>query len=451
MLADPYILRPEDCKEPPTTFRGRLRHLGPSFILSASIVGSGELIATTTLGAKAGFVTFWVIIVSCLVKVAVQMEMGKHTILSGETAMQAFNQLPGPRWGRCRWSIWSVLIILSIKLLQIGGIIGGVAIIMNLVWPAIPIPVAVAIMVIIVASLVYRGYYRSVEKLSLVLIAFFTVFTFTALYFLNYTDYALSWDAIASGLKFDLPTAAVAVAFGAFGITGVGGDEIIHYNYWCLEKGYASHTGPNDQSEAWKSRARGWIKVMQLDALMAMVIYTVVTAAFYLLGASVLHAQDKVPEGYEVIESLSNMYTAALGPNAKPWFLLGSFVVLFSTLFAALAALTRQYSDMLGQLGVLDFLDLKQRKRSIAILAWVLPVVWALMFLFIKLPVLMVIIGGIMGSLLLLIVVFATLHFRYVRTEQAFKPDLIYDVILWLSVAAISLVAIYGLIQLNHP
>ncbi|MDH3710715.1 MAG: Nramp family divalent metal transporter [Cyclobacteriaceae bacterium] len=450
MSEDPYILTPENIKEPPTAFRGRLRYLGPSFILSASIVGSGELIATTTLGAKAGFVTFWVVIVSCLVKVMVQLEMGKHTILSGESAMKAFSALPGPQWGGSRWSVWLVLLIQSVKLLQLGGIVGGVAIILNMIWPQIPLVVAVFVVVIVVALLVFKGYYGSIEKISLVLIAFFTIFTFTALYFLTYTDYALTWDSIASGLRFQLPVAAVAVVFGAFGITGVGGDEIIHYNYWCLEKGYAAHTGPNDGSPEWQQRARGWIKVMHLDALLAMVIYTMVTAAFYLLGAAVLHVQGRVPEGYEVIESLSNMYTASLGPNAKPWFLLGSFVVLFSTLFAALAALTRQYSDIFGQLGWIDFLDLRQRKRSIAILAWALPLLWAIMFLFMKLPVLMVIIGGIMGSILLLLVVIATLHFRYWRTEAAFKPKLVYDLVLWLSVASISMVALYGFIQLSN-
>ena len=36
-------------KEPPISLSGKLRFLGPGFILSASIVGSGELIATTVL------------------------------------------------------------------------------------------------------------------------------------------------------------------------------------------------------------------------------------------------------------------------------------------------------------------------------------------------------------------------------------------------------------------
>lgn len=448
MPKDPYILHKDNVLNPPPGFLKKLKFLGPSLILSASIVGSGELIATTTLGAKAGFVTFWVILVSCLVKVAVQMEMGKHTILSGETAMQAFNKLPGPRIRGTRWSVWLVLGIMLIKLLQLGGIVGGVAIILNMVFPMLSVASGAFLVAIVVALMTFKGYYKFIERISIVLIALFILFTFMALYFLNFTEYTLMWSDIQTGLTFQLPAAAVVVAIGAFGITGVGADEIIHYNYWCLEKGYASYTGPYEDTPEWTKRARGWIRVMHLDALVAMFIYTVVTAAFYLLGAAVLHSQDRIPEGYEMIESLSMMYTESIGPEAKPVFLLGSFMVLFSTLFAALAAWTRQYSDMFGQIGWINFFDMKQRLRSISVLAWVMPLLWASLFIFIKMPVLMVISGGIVGSVLLLLVVFATLHFRYRRTLPAFAPSKLYDIILLISVLAIGWVAVYGLIRL---
>jgi len=39
--------------DPPTNPIKALRFLGPGFILFAAVVGSGELIATTALGAKA--------------------------------------------------------------------------------------------------------------------------------------------------------------------------------------------------------------------------------------------------------------------------------------------------------------------------------------------------------------------------------------------------------------
>src|SRR5680860_1213248 len=95
MSNDPYKLTTAGIKPAPTSFFGKLKYLGPGFILSASVVGSGELISTTTLGAKAGFVTFWVIIVSCFVKVAIQLEFGKQAIRTGETVMTSLNRLEG--------------------------------------------------------------------------------------------------------------------------------------------------------------------------------------------------------------------------------------------------------------------------------------------------------------------------------------------------------------------
>ena len=65
-LFDPYALDPSDVMEPPTTLRNILKKIGPGIVLSASIVGSGELIATTTLGAKVGYTVMWLIILSCL-------------------------------------------------------------------------------------------------------------------------------------------------------------------------------------------------------------------------------------------------------------------------------------------------------------------------------------------------------------------------------------------------
>src|SRR3954464_13566611 len=104
-LTDPYGIRPEDAAAPPPTLGAILKRIGPGIILCASIVGSGELIATTTLGAEAGYVAMWVILLSCFIKPAVQVEMGRHAIATGETALESFNRFPGPRW-RVSWVVW---------------------------------------------------------------------------------------------------------------------------------------------------------------------------------------------------------------------------------------------------------------------------------------------------------------------------------------------------------
>jgi hypothetical protein len=53
------------------------------------------LIATTALGAKAGFVALWIILLSCFIKVVVQEELGRYTMSSGETTFRAFDRVPG--------------------------------------------------------------------------------------------------------------------------------------------------------------------------------------------------------------------------------------------------------------------------------------------------------------------------------------------------------------------
>lgn len=441
---DNYFISAASVREAPTTALQRLRFLGPGFILSASIVGSGELIATTTLGAQAGFVAFWVIIVSCLVKVAVQLEFGRHTILSGATSMQMFNGLPGPKFGKGRWSVWLVFLMMVMKVVQLGGMLGSAAIVLHMLFGAVPVWIWVALSGISVSLLIYRGYYRVVEKTSLWMIGMFTAMTLISVIALTFTPYGYTFGEIASGLTFRLPPEVVAVAIGAFGITGVGSDEILAYNYWCIEKGYAAYAGPRDNSEAWRRRAEGWIRVMHVDAVLAMVIYTVVTAAFYLLGAAVLHDQSAIPAGNQLIATVSLIYTETLGSGVRNAYLIGAFFVLYSSVFASLAAWTRLYGDIFGQLGWIDFRDRHQRSRVVSILAWAFPTLWASVYLFMEVPVFMILFGGIVGSVLLLLLLFAVIHTKYF-TLQMFRTGTLYNIVFWISAVSILGVAVYGI------
>lgn len=447
---DPYLVDSTSILPAPVNFRQKLKYLGPGFILSASVVGSGELIATTSLGAKAGFVTLWVILVSCLVKIVLQLEFGRQSIIRGVSAMNLMNELPGPRFGKRRvsWGAWSWLVLWLFKPLQLGGIIGGVAIILHIAFPGLSVAAWTIITALVIISVMLFGYYGVIEKISLVFMGLFTVFTLLALFMVQNTGFAVTWPDIAGGLSFKLPKATVGFALAAFGLTGVGGDEILSYNYWCIEKGYARFTGPKEESEDWRARARGWIRVMYMDAFLSMIVYTIVTSAFFLLGASILYQRGEVPEGYQMIETISRIYTDSVGPAAKNIFLLGSFIVLFSTLFAALAIRTRVFSDLFGVLKWIDFNNLKTRMRTIRILAVVFPVLWTIAFLVIKLPVLMVTIGGIATFVMLIIVVIAGIHFRFGPGEKVLPPGKYYKIALVVSCVAIVLVGVYGVLKL---
>ncbi|MFC5623594.1 Nramp family divalent metal transporter [Algoriphagus winogradskyi] len=433
-----------EIKNPPTSLFSKLKFLGPGFILSASIVGSGELIATTVLGAKGGFITFWVILVSCLIKVAIQLEFGKNTIVTGNPLMTSFSTLSGPK----NWAVWSTFILTLFKIVQLGGMIGGAAIALSMLLPMLPPILLAFILGAITSLLIYRNYYSIVERTTMFMVFGFTVFTLASVIAVNYSPYAFSIDDVLSGLTFELPSNLIFVAIGAFGITGVASDEIIAYTYWCLEKGYAKYTGENDGSEEWKVRANGWIKVMYLDAIFAMLIYTLVTAAFYLLGASILYGNEAIPSGNQLIETLASIYTQTLGGNARLTYITGAFFVLFSSVFATLAYWTRLLPDIFGELGWIAYKNLKTRKRWVAILAWVLPILWALAFAYVELPAFMVLSGGIVGSVLLLVVVYAAIQFRFKNSVLKLDSGFISILLFWLSVLSIGLVSFYGIVKL---
>jgi manganese transport protein len=442
---DPYVLDPALVQLPPPSLAGRLRELGPGLVLTASIVGSGELIATTRLGAETGFVALWIILLSCFVKVSLQLQFGRHTIQTGETALAALNRLPGLRARGVHWTIWFWLLVQPLKFLQMGGIVGGVAILLSTVMPQVSFAAWCWISALGTALLISTERYRLIERLCVTLVAGFTVTTVVSVVALQWTDYALTAGDVLSGLEFQFPAKGLLVVMGAFGLTGVGGDEILQYTYWLIEKGYAAKTGPRDPADPqWAPRARAWIRVMYLDALLSMVVYTVVTAAFYILGAGVLHVRGEVPKEGELVAVLGNMYTESLGPWAWGVFMVGAFFVLYSTLFSALGAWSRTFADAAGLFGAIDFANQERRRTTIFWLAWAIPAAWALVSLIGVDAGWKVLVGGTGTAAILVIVMTGAVYFRYTRTVPELRPSRIYDILLWISIVSISAFLLYG-------
>jgi Mn2+/Fe2+ NRAMP family transporter len=243
---DPYALRREDEEVPPSTWTLALRRLGPGMVLAAAIVGSGELIATTTLGAQVGYAALWIIVLSCAIKPVVQAELGRYTIATGNTTLEGFDRMPGPRLV-VSWLVWLWAFMVLMTLLQVGGMFGGVAQVLNAIVPAVSVNLWVAVLLAITLALLLGGGYSRIERFSLVKVALFTVLTVcAAIVLIRQPGFSLA--AAATGLTPVLPAQGLATAIAVFGITGVGATELVMYPYWCIEKGYARYCGESDGS-----------------------------------------------------------------------------------------------------------------------------------------------------------------------------------------------------------
>jgi Mn2+/Fe2+ NRAMP family transporter len=237
---------------------------------------------------------------------------------------------------------------------------------------------------------------------------------------------------------FGLPEATadvqpLATALMTFGIIGVGATELIAYPYWCLEKGYARFTGPRADDDGWARRARGWMRVMHVDAFVSMVIYTVATVAFYLMGVTVLYRQGLDPEGMRMVGTLSEQYVPVFGQYASWLFLIGAVSVLYSTFLVANAGHGRMYTDSFKILGVLDPHDPRTHQRSLAFFAVLLPLIAIGIYCTGADPVQLVLFGAFMQALMLPILGCAAVYFRYRKSDVRLRPGTTWDVLLLLS------------------
>jgi Mn2+/Fe2+ NRAMP family transporter len=264
------------------------------------------------------------------------------------------------------------------------------------------------------------------------------------------TDYPITMSNVREGFSLaalSLPPAAVAAAFATFGITGVGASELYAYPYWCLEKGYARFTGRCCDDPEWVARARGWMRVMILDAWVSMVVYTVATVAFYFLGAAVLYSQDLHPEGPQMIVTLAEMYVPTFGAWAKILFMFGAWAVLFKTLYVASAGHARLSADFLSLAHLVKYDQPGNRHRWIQRFCIFYPTLALVLYLAFREPKWMVTIGGYAHAVTIPVIAGAAIYLRYYRTDPRLAPSRFSDAGLWLSFALISAVAIYAVVS----
>ena len=510
--------------EPPQGIRSTLRYLGPGFILVGSIVGSGELIMTTKLGAQAGFVLLWFVLISCVIKTVVQAELGRHVISSGETILVMFNKLPGPRvprpdwlclewlagvvlsslaglaawtgsipagdstaegatggtaaalgivfavlvfWsvsafflGRRRrrltaapanaearpvlgWFLWLYLACQLVMFVNGGAVIGGAGQALALGFRDI-VDIDSRIWTVGVAvgcgALLLVGRYNMLERVSLTLVFLFTLITIACTVLLNWTGNAITVADVREGLNFSLPTVLgadvtltmiVLTGLGMYAATGIGTWEMMHYTYWCVEKGYARHAGADHDSADWPRRARGWIRVMYIDVLLTMVVFTVTTICFYFLGAAILYPEHD-PNGPETLVILQNIYTESLGNWAATLFVVGGFMVLFSTTFSATAGTSRLVADALCVMGIIDPRNYEARTRFIKVYIVFGLTMGTLTYCLLQNPPLMLIISAFVSVVLYPVFGIGSLYLRYRGVDHRIRPGPITTSWLWI-------------------
>jgi Mn2+/Fe2+ NRAMP family transporter len=356
-----------------------LAAVGPGIVVAGSVIGSGELINTPVQAATFGFVLLWVVLLSCVIKYFLQVEIARHCLVENRTTFQALNQIPGPKLFGTSWVVLAYIIGYCAGMMTVIGIIGALGGLMHGVWPlaatgATSTRLWGAFNVLLAIGLLWQGWYRQLELLVMLLVGGFSIAVGIGVFLIQGTDYRISAEDVLSGLSFSLGANKEAAAYAVIslmGALGVAANELVMYPYWVREKGYGRElAGPANST--WVARVRRAVRMIWLDAGLSTALATIVTAAFFLLGAAVLHRQQTIPTGLAVVDQISAVFTASYGEWSRLLFFIGAFCTLFSTLVVVVAATGRMGADLFGSVGLIDYND----KRAVHRCHQVIQTVW---------------------------------------------------------------------------
>ncbi|MEZ6072847.1 MAG: Nramp family divalent metal transporter [Pirellulales bacterium] len=438
---------PPPVKRPPARLIGQLMAIGPGIVVTGSVIGSGELINTPVQAARFGFVLLWVVIISCVIKYFLQVEIGRHALVHNRTPFEALNALPGPKLWGTSW-IGPVFVLGSV--LTAASLVGILRATAGLLHAVVPIGAndassvnAWCLVVFLVSFVVlWRGSYHHIERLITLLVGVFSLSVIVGLVLIQGSEYHIGAEQILSGLTFslgenDVKLAAVAVV-SLLGALGATGNELFMYPYWILEKGYGQYVGSPDD-DGWLDRVRGWVRVLQVDVFVCTALATLTTLGYFLIGAAVFYGSGDEIAGDDIIDRLSAMYTNTYGAWSRSLFLVGAFCTLFSTLIVGTAAFARMWCDMIISFGVVPR-DSQVGKRRLlrAVQAIYLVAFLAIALFYGKNPEELIIFGqyvsGLFGTPLLM---FAIVWMAF-RTDQRVRMGKVSATLLVLSVVVIA-------------
>jgi Mn2+/Fe2+ NRAMP family transporter len=340
------------------------------------------------------------------------------------------------------WMLLAWCVMLVVTFFATGAMYGGVAQVLNVLVPSVPRPAWIVAEAILTLVILLGGHYMRIERLATLKVCLFTLVTVLAAAVLSRQP-AFDWSDVSEGLRLQLPGQGLATAVAVFGITGVGAAELMMYPYWCVEKGYSQFAGHNDGSTSWARRAQGWIRVMNVDIVAAMLIYTTATVAFYLLGAGVLHARGLVPSATDMIPVLSRMYTETLGPWGTGLFYAGALATLYGTIFAFTAGNCRVLADIARLAGLYRRDDYKARVAWRDRFIWIHTVVPVALILAIGSPVQMVKWAGVAQAMMLPIIGLGAVYLRHKRLPAVLTPGYAATAGLWVAAAAMFVLMAY--------
>lgn len=357
-------------KAPLPPFPGMIAALGPGVIFMALAQGSGELIWWPYIIAKYGLTFLILLLPACLLQFPVIYEIGRYTMLTGESIFQGFIRL-----NRAFALILWILMTLSFLWFGAFAAAGGTSLAALTDMPAgwsqrgqtlfwAYLSMFVFLSAIVLSKVIYRLVEVFMWGVALVTIV-------GLLWASTHPDVLHVLPAFAKGLFIpqrpmsrpwdpaDATKLLTAITFA-----GLGGFWTLFYSYWIRDKGIGmAHymgriTGPitgkpevipvsgftpgEDEGLMHVSR---WRRFLAWDIGIGISGNILTTLMTCLLAYTFLFPEGLLPQGYELAVVQSRFFEASWGPIGRILFLVVAAAFLSDTWLATIDAVSRIHTD----------------------------------------------------------------------------------------------------------
>ncbi len=298
---------------------GLLKTIGPGFVIAATGLGAGDLIAATVAGVRFETALLWAVVLGALLKGALNEGLARWQLVTGTTMLEGWIQrLPG--WVKVYFGLYLVLW----SFLVAAALMGACGLAANALIPSLSIKQWALAHSLMAVVMVLYGRYALFENLMKVFIAVMFVTVLIAVFRLP-----LNWAGVLSGFIPTIPEGSLKLILGVIG--GVGGSvTLLCYGYWIKEKQWQSPDA---------------LPAMRTDLWCAYGMTAVFGLCIVILAAN---TRPEIVKGSGILIALAHQLEVTLGEFYGNLFLVGFWGAVFSSMLGVWQGAPYLFADFVA-------------------------------------------------------------------------------------------------------
>jgi hypothetical protein len=348
--------------------RSLRRYMGASIILTATALGSGELVLWPYITTQVGLGIVWLAVVGITMQFFLNMEIERYTLITGETAVTGFSRM---------WLPWGIVFVLGAILPNAwpGWASSGATVftfIFNLNESTVPLIATIFLISIGLAVTVSPVIYQTLEKIEGFMIALILLFVVTAIIVATnagaWAQVVTDIPEVTGNLPAVIAQLGAASLFGAIVFAGAGGANNLVQSNYIRDKGMGMGINiPNIVSPVTgqevaapslgymvpstkenERRWREWWRIANWEQLITFwFIGALLLVSLSVLVISTIGTNTGLEEGLSFLQEEGRALGELIGPWFTTAFYVAGFLMLFSTNIGVIDYVSRLTGDSL--------------------------------------------------------------------------------------------------------